>query len=284
MSQKRSLAIAILMLLMAAASLSAMQWGRRGRQRSMDSFPKWDKPAGFEKDVFTFARVRYSDGYQGGYGSSRRGGYRGSGRWETDYPDSDYNFSLRLHQLTSMHVNPVPEVVDLDDPKLFDYPFVYMIEPGALYLQQAEIEGLRTYCLNGGFMMVDDFWGDYAWQNFAREMKKVFPDRELKDVPIDHAIFNMVYPMKRYPQVPAYDPNGPWRTISYETRHGPSAREPHYRAITDENGRIMVFACHNTDLGDAWEREGMHADYFEQYSVKQAYPMGVNIVTYAMTH
>ncbi|GAB5407077.1 MAG: hypothetical protein Aurels2KO_53080 [Aureliella sp.] len=280
MKIKRTIAITAALLLLAVTSLSAMQWGRRGR-RSGDErggVPVWEKPKGFNKDVFTFARVRYSDGY--GYGGR---GY-GRGRWETDFPDSDLNFSLRLHQLTSMKVDPNYKVVDLDSPELFDYPFVYMIEPGAMVLRPAEVAGLRRYCLNGGFLMVDDFWGDYQWANFYREIKKVFPDREPTEVPLEHPIFNIVYPLDKKPQVPAYGRDDSWRYISYEPRHGGGEEEVHYRAIYDDNGRIMVLACHNTDLGDAWEREGMHPDYFEMYSVKQAYPMGVNIVTYAMTH
>ena len=67
-------------------------------------------------------------------------------------------------------------------------------------------------------------------------------------------------------------------------RDGSDTRTPHYRAIFDDEDRIMVFICHNTDLGDGWEREGENQWYFEEFSVKKAYPMGINIVTYAMTH
>jgi len=263
----------------------AMQRGRRGSGDDRGGVPEWDRPVGLERDVFSFARVRYSDGgggrYSGGYGQY---GYGRGNRWAIDFPDSDLNFSLRLHQLTSLKVNPDYTIVDLDDPKILDYPFVYLIEPGAMYLSAPEVEGFRKYCMNGGFVMVDDFWGNYQWDNFYSQIKRVFPNREFVDLPITHEIFQIVYPFKEFPQVPAYDPRGQWRYISYEPRHGGGEETPHYRAIMDDNDRIMLLACHNTDLGDAWEQEGMHPDYFEKYSVKQAYPMGINIVTYALTH
>jgi hypothetical protein len=259
-----------------AASVVAMQrggWDRNYRRDSRGGVPVWETDANFETDVFTFARVQFDDAW---------GGRRG--KWRTDYPDSDLNFSLRLHQLTSMKVNPQPAIVRLDSPELFRYPFVYMIEPGEMLLSQAEVLGLRRFCENGGFMMVDDFWGDDEWQNFEREMRKVFPDRKPVDVPLEHPIFHMVYDLKEKPQVPAYDPWGNWRFQTHESRHYGDSQTVHYRSISDDNGRIMVFICHNTDIGDAWEQEGTHPDYFRDYSVKKSYPLGVNIVTYAMTH
>ncbi len=72
--------------------------------------------------------------------------------------------------------------------------------------------------------------------------------------------------------------------ITWESRYGSDTTKANYRAIYDKSGRIMVFICHNTDLGDGWEQEGVDPWYFENFSVKKAYPMGINIATYAMTH
>jgi hypothetical protein len=119
----------------------------------------------FPGDLFTFVRIRYDS-----YG-------RGGG-WATDYRDSDLNFSLRLQQLTSLKVNPEPIVLDLTDDRFFDYPFIYIIEPGSLYFSDAEVAALRKYCLNGGFLMVDDFWGDSEYENLRMQLMRVFPDRE----------------------------------------------------------------------------------------------------------
>lgn len=246
--------------------------------------PQWSNEAGFEKDVFTFARVRYSSwgGRRGG-----RGGYgRGGGGWRTDWRDADLNFSYRLQQLTSLKVDPEGVIVDLTDPALFDHPFIYIVEPGALVFEEDEIKALRQYLLNGGFLMVDDFWGDYQWENFYEQMKLVFPNREPQELPPNHEIFHSVFDLKEKPQIPSFE-IGEWSKvtgITWEERHGPGAETPHYRAIFDDNDRMMVIICHNTDLGDGWEREGVYEYYFREFSEKKAYPLGINIVFYAMTH
>jgi len=271
------------------------RWDRGRRDFDEDDrrgIPDWKNETAFEKDVFTFVRVMYSSGggYDGGgydfFGGGRRRGRRGwGGGWATDFPDSDLNFSFRLQQLTSLKVNPQPIYMPLTDPTLFDYPFIYMIEPGNLYFSEEEVVALRKYLLNGGFMMVDDFWGDYQWQNFYEQIKRVFPEREPQELPIDHEIFNIVYRLKEKPQMPAIGTaieGRPWG-ITWE-EHGGDSRTVHYRGIFDDKGRMMVIICHNTDLGDGWEREGEDPWYFTEFAEKKAYPMGINIVVYAMTH
>ncbi len=176
----------------------------------------------------------------------------------------------------------VPITLKLTDEALFDYPFLYMIEPGALVFSEEEVVALRRYLKNGGFLMVDDFWGDYAYQNFYREIKRVFPDREPEELPLSHKIFQCVYQLKEKPQVPGIDA---WLYSgqSWEN-HGPGSRDVHFLGISDDQGRLMVIICHNTDLGDGWEREGEDPGFFKEFSEKKSYPMGINIVTYAMTH
>ena len=242
-------------------------WGESRDPRN--GVPDWENTKQFNKDVFTFARIQYSSN---GYG--RRGG-----KWRTDYPDADLNLSFRLKQLTSLEVDPDGVILRLTDPELFDYPFIYIIEPGDMFLSEAEVAALRKYLLKGGFLMVDDFWGESEWDNFYREMKRVFPEREPEEVPLEHEIFSIVYPIKEKPMVPSVHAYmGGYRTERYD------ADEAHYRAIYDDEGRIMAFICHNTDLGDGWEREGVDEGYFREYSEKFCYPLGINIVTYAMTH
>src|SRR5688572_10201487 len=136
------LAIVLVTGTVAASVLFAQQrggWGGRGRggydrdSSDRNGVPDWEIDANFKHDLFTFVRVRYSSAY-GGYG------YRGRGRgdWATDYPDSDLNFSFRLQQLTSLRVDPQPKIIELTDDALFDYPFIYMIEPGGLLFSDAE--------------------------------------------------------------------------------------------------------------------------------------------------
>lgn len=279
----RELATAFLIVVTIGASLAVAQRGYWSRDRSLppdrNGVPTWEIDKQFPDDLFTFVRIEYDS-----YGGRGRGG---GGCW-TDYPDSDLNFSLRLQQLTSMKVNPDPIVMRLTDERLNDYPFIYLIEPGALVFNDAEVKALREYCLRGGFLMVDDFWGDSQYENLASELLRVFPKRVPKEVPLEHEIFHCVYDLKEKPQVPALNAarrGAGGRVGSWEyANDGSDTSQANYRAITDDEGRIMVFICHNTDLGDGWEREGEDQWYFDEFSVKKAYPMGINIVTYAMTH
>ena len=274
MKGKVVLAVLSLVVSLAVVGMTLGQY-RRGRYRDdprmvdRAGVPEWETDQDFKKDVFTFVRVRYSS-----YG---RRGWRGG--WQTDYPDSDLNFSYRLQELTSLEVGPDGKILGLTDEELFDYPFLYMIEPGSLVFEEAEVHALRRYLNNGGFLMVDDFWGEREYANFYREIKRVFPNREPEELPLEHEIFHCVYDLKEKPQVPSI--HAFWG--GYTTERW-DAQEADYRAIFDDKGRMMVIICHNTDLGDGWEREGMDPEYFRQYSEKKSYPLGINIVTYAMTH
>ncbi len=241
--------------------------------------PNWENPKGFEKDVFTFTRIRYSNG--GGYGSRRRGP-----GWTTDMPDSDLNLSYRLQQMTAMKVNPDGRVLDLTDPRLAQFPWIYIVEPGTLFLSEPEVQALRKYLLNGGFLMLDDFWGDAAWRNVERELKKVFPERSFFELPLDHPLYSCVFKITKKGQVPNYGTGeqSQFTGVTWEENHEGDTRTVHHRVIADDKGRLMVFAAHNTDNGDGWEREGEFQYYFENFSEKIAYPLGINVVFYAMTH
>ena len=271
-------AIALLVFLIAATAIAQRSpfMRREFRPGMVDrgGVPEWKNDERFKSDVFTFVRVEYSSGY----GGNRRGG-----GWRTDWPDSDLNFSFRLQQLTSLETDPNGVILKLTDDALFDYPWLYMIEPGGLFFADAEVAALRRYLLNGGFMMVDDFWGDYEWQNFYEQIKRVFPDREPLELPLEHEIFHCVYDLKQKPQVPSIHS---WLATgeTFERGHGGDVQTVHYKGIFDDKGRMMVIICHNTDLGDGWEREGEDATYFKEFAEKWSYPMGINIVTYAMTH
>ena len=278
----RRVILALLLTAIFSMALTAQQWGRRGRSSEWQSVgrngvPTWEVDKPFSKDLFTFVRIKYDSG---GYGYGR-----GGGGWATDFRDSELNFTLRLQQLTSMKVDPEPIVLELTDPKLFDYPFIYIIEPGALMFHTEEVVALRRYLLNGGFLMVDDFWGEDEWEGFYDYFSQVFPGKELVELDVSHPIFNTPFPLKRKPQIP----NVQTGTESVWFNNGVTwerddAKVPHYRALFDDNGRMMAIICHNTDIGDAWEREGENVTYFHEFSEKWSYPMGINIVTYAMTH
>ena len=261
---KRLLAGVVIVGLLGTGAALAQR--RRARGGS-GSTPGWEVSKELPEDVFTFARLRYSS-------------WKGSGNWRIDWPDADFNLSFRLQQLTSLKVQPEGKTIDITDENLREYPFVYMVEPGSLELSDAEAEALRRYLLGGGFLMLDDFWGENEWANFYKEIRRVFPEREPVELDISHPIFHTVFDLKEKPQMPSI---GVWSQtgLTYERE---DAKEVHYRAIFDDKGRMMVLACHNTDLGDGWEREGEDPRYFRQFSEKMAYPMAINIIFYVMTH
>ncbi len=253
-----------------------LRWrgGRERRLPSRSEFPTWHIDRDFEHDVFTFVRIQYDS-----FGS-----FGWWDRWDNDYPDGDLNFSYRLQELTTLEVVPNSQVIRLSDPELFDYPFVYMTGVGKISLSQQEQSALRRYLLNGGFVMLDDFWQPEGWAHVLSEMRGVFPDREPKELSLDHEIFHIVYDLKELPQVVDIRT---WRDgYAFEHRHGGSSGDeaPHFWAYFDDHGRMVALLCHNNDLGDGWEREGEDHEYFLQFSEKMSYPMGINILTYALTH
>ena len=259
------------------------------------TLPEWTNPPGFEKDVFTFARIIFwSDpsrpvergGFRGGYGFGRRG-------WVVDYPDADLNFSHRLQQLTSLKVDPDARVLKLTNPDLTDYPFIYMEHIERLALRPAEVRALRSYLRTGGVLLVNDFWGALAWKNLQNEIAKVLPGRTWTELTMEHPIFHCVFELRgpmsqlRVPSMQRWDttynpadpdanPTANYRGEGYETMH--------VQALLDDKQRIMVLAIHNSDISDGWEREGEHADYFKYFSEPRAYPLGINLIFYLMTH
>jgi hypothetical protein len=247
-----------------------------GRSGQFLDFPTWPVSKELPNDLFTFCRLRHN---------SQKSGRRrqGGGDWLTDYPDADLNFSYRLQQLTSLQVSPKGAVVDIDPEQMRHYPFIYMIEPGHITLTDEEAKTMRDYMMNGGFIMVDDFWGEEQWDNFYSSVKQIFPDREAQELPLEHEIFHMVFPLKVKPQIPSVNAaiEGRSQGITYERE---DAKTPHYRAIFDDKKRIIMMICHNTDLGDGWEEEGTDPWYFREFSEKYAYPLGINIIFYALTH
>ena len=274
----------VLALMLLAGSWLFAQRGR-DRMRGGEEPPQWTNAPGFEKDVFTFVRIEYSSNY-----GSRYRRYRGGGDWTTDYPDAEWNLAYRLQQMTSMKVDPKGRVLTIGDPELFRYPFIYIVEPGFLEFEEFEVPILRKYLLNGGFLMIDDFWGDDEWENLETEIKKVFPDRQIFDIPRTDPIFHCVFDIPN-------DLNLQLPSIGWGRRFGGSdvtweenkpydqyGTDAHIRGIRDDKGRLCVIICHNTDNGDGWEREGEDPSYFREFSEKKAYPLGINIIFYAMTH
>ena len=197
--------------------------------------------------------------------------------WLIDGPAAEQNLSRRVKTATSIQVED-PIVLTLDDPRLFTYPWIYFVEPGNLSLTESDASTLREFLLRGGTATFDDFHGPFEWQHFAAEMKKVFPDREIVDLPKDHPIFSIFYRLDGFPQIAglgSFMAGRSWEKGGYVA---------HLRTIYDDDKRAMLFINWNTDMGDGWEWS--NAEEFPGYIkyTSMAYRMGINEIVYALTH
>jgi len=199
--------------------------------------------------------------------------------WATDYPGADCKFMGGVQRLTGIRVHPHPNVITIMDDELFKFPYVYAVEVGGMYLSDEEAARLREYLLRGGFLHVDDFWGYRPEaQNFEEQIRKVFPDRPLELLPLNHEIFHTVFDIDEVIQIPNMG-NGCSGGPTWERA---DMTAPGIYGISDDRGRVMVVVTHNSDLGDAWEYMDLPC-YPAKYS-GQAYRLGINFMIYAMTH
>ncbi|MCE2455635.1 MAG: DUF4159 domain-containing protein [Gemmatimonadetes bacterium] len=202
-------------------------------------------------------------------------GWRGQS-WAIDYPKGDQQFILVLKRLVRLDAYDWDNAVRLDDPDLRRFPVLYAVEVGGMELTQPEVEGLRAYLDAGGFLIVDDFWGDewFAWEH---NIRRVYPDRPIVDIGLDHPIYSAYYDITEIKQVPARG-----RGIYGRPTEECYGCYPAVRGIYDDDGRLMVVINWNTDLGDAWEW-AEDPSYPLEYST-YAYEMGANMIVYAMSH
>jgi hypothetical protein len=215
--------------------------------------------------------------YRNAAGSRRGGGFGrgGNGAWATDYADAEYHLMQGMGRFTGIDTASVDidgnggRLIQLVDERVFDYPWLYAVEVGQWHLDDREAALLREYLDRGGFLMVDDFWGDYQWEVFTDSMRRVFPDRPIQELGEDHELLHVLYDLDQRTQIPG--------------RGGPRpGLVPHWRGIFDDDGRLMVAINFNMDMGDAWE----HADdpWYPEPMTALAYRFAVNYVIYTMTH
>jgi hypothetical protein len=158
-----------------------------------------------------------------------------------------------------------------------------MEDVGTISLSDEEASRLREYLLKGGFLWVDDFWGDWAWAQWTEEIGRVLPAGEypIRPVPMDHPVYRSFFQVDTLPQIPSI---AHWRRSGGGTsERGAESAVPQMYAISDSNDRIMVLMTHNTDISDAWEREGEDPRFFYLFS-PNGYAVGINVVMYALTH
>jgi hypothetical protein len=212
---------------------------------------------------FTFTRLRYGGG--GGFGFGRGN----SSAWNHDYPAADRNMQFILDEYTALETNTEgSNVVDLEDPRIFENPILYMSEPG--YWPTISEEGaknLRDHLLKGGFLIFDDFEVD-QWDNMAEKMRYVLPEAEWIEIGEGHPIFRAFFNVENI-RVP----------------HPLVRVTPIYQAIFEDNDpmkRMMVLANHNSDLAEYWE--WAPDNFFPVDPTNEAFRLGVNYIVYAMNH
>lgn len=290
---------ALLVPLALAGAAIAFQGGggwyqrqQQGQPRSYPSYPAYSddySPSNpNEKAEFYWSRLRYTsrtDMYGGGYGYGY--GYGGFGSWERDYPKADRQFLMALKRLTRIEGRSYEQVVDLDHDddltahdfpgkSIDNYPWVYAVQVANWTFTDVEAKRLRDYLLKGGFLMVDDFHGTADWDRFMQGMRMVFPDRPIEDLNDNDELFHVLYDIGHRFQIPGEQYVVTGRTYEKD------GYVPKWRAIRDDDGRVMVAICHNMHLGDAWE----WADdprYPENFA-SMAFRIGLDYIMYGMTH
>jgi len=250
-----------------AAGLGAAQVGRF----RLPPNPPYD-------GAFRFCRIMF-----------RQNPYGDGNGWSVDYPRADINLTYRLSELTSTLVSRDAEghynhvLLRMTDSELFRCPFIMMTEPGGAYFDNEEASALHDYLLKGGFLWADDFWGEVAWDAWEGQLRKAMPASEFPiiDLPLEHPMFHMLYQVDSVPQIPAIDF---WfGTGGRTSERGAESAVAHARALLDERGRILVLMTHNTDFGDAFEREVDNRAYFDRFA-GVGYAFGIDALLYAMTH
>jgi len=226
-----------------------------------------DKPAGF-----TFCRLRYQN--------IRRA--RKSG-WGDDYPQADYNFMVRLSELTTTTISrwkdgsPGFANVTASDPDLFHCPYLRMQNAANYDFTPEEAGHLHDYLSKGGFLWIDDNW-DPDFEYIRPNLARILPGTPIIDLPVEHPMFSVLYRVNPLPQIPSL---GSWQRSHQDSEIGPST--VHYYGMFDDHDRLSVLVSMNSDVSDSWEREGDSQDYFDAYAGK-GYALGVNVAVWIMTH
>ncbi|MFT3906851.1 MAG: DUF4159 domain-containing protein [Steroidobacteraceae bacterium] len=219
---------------------------------------------------FVFGRLMYPSG-QGDFTLGRTS-------WTIDYPRGDRTFAQMMRRLTTVKVRSVEQPVNLDDgDDVYDWPFLMVSAPGAWDLTDAEAAKLRDYLLRGGFLVCDSFFGTSEWAGFEAGLRKVFPDRAIVELPADHPIFHVLYDLDDKKQI------SNWRSLHGRgVPYRSDGAVPHWRAILDDDGRVMVAITFNNDMGDSWQWAD-DASYPQEDS-NLGIRLGVDFALYDLTH
>ncbi len=242
--------------------------------------PDWQQPGDF-----ITGRLMYPSSVRMGFGG-RRGGGRGRDwelggtSWSVDYPDGDRTFASGLRRFTTLDVRSVEQAVNPDNAEEMGYfPFLVVGLAGYWQLSDQQVQNIRTYLLKGGFLFADSFFGSESWPGFVDGLHRIFPEYPVVDLDASHPVFHTVYdiPSLKDSQIPNMNSlmrgGGGWLS---------DGREPHWRGILDEHGRLLVLIAFNNDVWDSlqWADDPRYPAERATLGLK----LSVNIAMYALTH
>ena len=188
--------------------------------------------------------------------------YNGGGDWYND-PSAEVNLLNFIKDNTDIKVNAEYKFVDLSKKEIFNSPFLFLTGHGNIVFSESDIESLREYFENGGFMYVDDDYG--LDKSFRREIKKVFPNLDLVELPFTHDIYHIVYDFD----------NGPPKT------HEHNNKPPQGFGIF-LNKRLVLYYTYESNPSDGWADPEVHNDPPDKR--EEALKFGTNIVVYALSN
>jgi hypothetical protein len=195
---------------------------------------------------FTVARVKYS----------------GGGDWYND-PSCIPNLLTYLNQNTNINAGRAERQVSLNDENLFSYPVIFLTGHGRISFSEKEFLHLRDYLMNGGFLYADDDYG--LDEHFRREMEKVFPGKQMVEIPFSHPIYHVQYEFANgLPKVHEHD-----------------GKPPQGFGYFNE-GRLVVFYTYSSNISDGWVDEEVYND--PSGIREQAFKMATNIIVYALIY
>ena len=251
---------------------------------SQEGYNNEPLPADYQDhNEFVIGRLMYPQ-RAGGFGG---GGFRGGGSWErggtmwsNDYPRGDRAFARILRRLTRIDTRSVEQPINLNDgDDIFNWPWVYVAHVESWGLTDQMIAKLHEYLDRGGFLYVDDFWGDSAWAVFMETMTRILPGAQPEDIPDNDPIFHLMFELKDKFMVANHNmlvaTGQPYHNV-------PGGTVAHWRGIRDAKGRIVVVMNFNSDVGDSWEWAD-RPEYPEKYS-NLGMRISTNYAAYAMTH
>jgi len=198
-----------------------------------------------EQGTFTIARLKYS----------------GGGDWYND-PSAEVNLLNFIKQNTNIKVDAKYQFVEISSEEIFSYPFLFITGHGNVVFSDDEVERLRLYLENGGFLYIDD---DYGLDNaIRREMKKVFPAKDFIELPFNYGLYNVLYNFE----------NGPPKTHEHD-------KKPPQGFGIFINGRLAVYYTYESNPSDGWADERVHNDPPDKR--EEALKFGTNIVVWALS-